>query len=119
MGITTVRVKVHNPAMPEKCKEVEVPVDTGAVYTVVKGEILQELGIKPLEKRKFTLANGEKIERDIGGALYMVGERGGHAPIVFGVGGDQPLLGATALEAMGLQVDPISKQLKPTELFLL
>jgi len=119
MGTTTVRVRIHNPATPERYKEVEVPVDTGAVYTVVKGEILQELGIRPLERRKFTLANGEKIERDIGGALYTVGGRGGYAPIVFGVGSDRPLLGATALEAMGLQVDPVSKRLKPTELFLL
>lgn len=119
MGITTVKVKIHNPAMPEKCREVELPVDTGATYTVIPSKILEGLGIKPLTKRELTLANGEKIERDIGGALYMVGKWGGHAPVVFGVGDDQPLLGATALEAMGLQVDPISKQLKPTELFLL
>lgn len=119
MGITTVRVKIHNPAMPERYKEVEVPVDTGAVYTVVKSGILRELGIEPLERREFTLANGERIERDVGGALFTVRGRRGYAPVVFGVGDDRPLLGATALEAVGLQVDPISKQLKTTELLLL
>ena len=32
---------------------------------------------------------------------------------------DTPCLGATALEAMGLQVDPVTNELKPVELLML
>ena len=40
-------------------------------------------------------------------------------PWFFGVNEDKPLLGVTALEEMALQVDPVTKQLKPIELLLL
>ena len=35
------------------------------------------------------------------------------APVFFGAAKDTPVLGATALEALGYQVDPVSKELKP------
>ena len=55
----------------------------------------------------------------MGGALYRIGENEGYASVVFGLKGDKPLLGITALEEMGLQVDPATKQLKPIERLLL
>ena len=119
MGIIKVKVEICNPKMPEKRKEVSLLVDTGAMYSVVPAKTLRELGIEPIGKRKFTLANGEKIEREIGGALYRIGEYEGYASIIFGLESDKELLGVTALEEMGLQVDPITKELKPVELLLL
>jgi len=119
MGFTRVKVEICNPKMVEKCKEIELLADTGAMYSIVKTETLQELEIKPLGRRKFSLANGEKIEREIGGALYRIGEYEGYASVIFGVEDDRELLGVTALEEMGLQVDPVTKQLKPVELLLL
>lgn len=119
MGFTTVEVLVHNPEKPAEYQAVNLLADTGAMYSIIPRHILSELGIKPLHKRLFTLANGERIEREIGGALYRVKEYGGHAPVIFGEEGDKPILGVTALEAMGLQVDPITHELKPTELLLL
>ena len=53
------------------------------------------------------------------GAMYSIGKYEGYASIIFGINGDRQLLGVTALEEMGLQVDPITKQLKPIELLLL
>jgi len=119
MGFTTIEVGIHNPEAPDRYRNIKLVADTGAMYSVIPANILNELGIKLLSKRRFTLANGETIERDIGGALYRVGEYGGHAPVIFGEEGDRWLLGVTALEAMGLQVDPVSQQLKPIELLLL
>jgi len=66
--------------------------------------ILENIGIRPLERRVFTLANGERIERGFGGAIFEVEERRGHAPVVFGEKEDKCLLGMTALEALGLEV---------------
>lgn len=119
MGFTTVEVILHNPEIPTKGREINLIADTGAMYTIVHSSILDDLGIKPFSWRRFTLANGERIERDIGGALYRVGEYRWHAPVIFGEEGDQSILGVTALEALGLQMDPVSGQLKPIELLLL
>ena len=40
-------------------------------------------------------------------------------PVIVGEGEDVPVLGTTTLEIMGLEVDPITKKLKPTEYLLL
>jgi predicted aspartyl protease len=39
--------------------------------------------------------------------------------VIFAEEADTPILGATALEAMGLQVDPVTKELEPLELLML
>jgi len=119
MGFTTVKVKICNPRYPERQREAELLVDTGTVYSIVPGEVLKELRIEPLGKRTFLLASGARIEREVGGALYRIGEREGYASVVFGEKGDKALLGVTALEELGLQVDPVTKELRPTELLLL
>ena len=67
VGFIKVRVGVYNPQTPENVVEVEGVVDTGAVYTVVRRDILESLGIKPLERRRFK-AFGGYVERDVGEA---------------------------------------------------
>ena len=119
MGFVTVKVQICNPEKPESCHEVELLADTGAMYSIVPADVLKKLGMRSLGKRGFVLANGEKIEREVGGALYKFGGYEGYASVVFGVDDDKPLLGVTALEEMGLQVDPVTKQLRPIELLLL
>ncbi|MBS7629139.1 hypothetical protein KEJ23_04095 [Candidatus Bathyarchaeota archaeon] len=39
--------------------------------------------------------------------------------VIFGEKEDTPLLGVTTLEELGLEVDPVTKQLKPAALLLL
>ncbi len=119
MGFTSAKVSLANPQKPGKTRDVELLVDTGAMYSIVPRRILRELKIEPLEKRRFTLASGQVIERQIGGALYKVNGSLGHAPIIFGERRDQALLGVTALEALGLEVDPVGKKLRPARLYLL
>lgn len=119
MGFTTAAVNVSNPENPKKSRKIKLVVDTGAMYSIISITELKALGIKPLYKRKFTLADGRKTERDVGVVLYKYNDYLGHAPVIFGKGRDQELLGVTALEAMGLQVDPTTKKLIPAELFLL
>jgi len=119
VSFVTVEVQICNPEKPESRDEVELLADTGAMYSIVPADVLKKLGIRSLGKRVSALANGEKIEREVGGALYKFGRHEGYASVVFGVNEDKPLLGVTALEEMGLQVDPVTKQLKPIELLLL
>ena len=119
MGFTTVEVSICNPEKPGEPQRVNLLVDTGAMYSIVPRRDLDNLGVKPRWRRRFRLADGRRIEREGSGLLYRVGKHEGHAPVIFGEAGDQPILGVTALEAMGLQVDPITHELKPTELLLL
>jgi predicted aspartyl protease len=39
--------------------------------------------------------------------------------VIFGERGDAPVLGATSLEALGYQVDPVTKKLRPVELLMI
>jgi len=119
VGFVNVKVMLRNSEEPDRKEELEMVVDTGAMYSLVPGHILENIGIRPLERRVFTLANGERIEREFGGAIFEVEDRRGHAPVIFGEKEDKCLLGVTALEALGLEVDVATGKLKPMELLLL
>jgi len=113
-----VEIRVYNPADPSMFREVGLLVDTGAVYAIIPGRVLREVGIEPREKRVFRLANGQEIERDVGIAIIEYGKYATGATAVFGEEDDTPVLGVQALEGLGLEVDPLTKQLKPTALLL-
>ena len=73
---------------------------------LVPRAVLQRLGINPLKAQTFRLANGQSIERQIGGALFKYQDRVGVATVIFGEEEDSTLLGAYTLESMGLSLDP-------------
>jgi predicted aspartyl protease len=89
----------------------ETLVDTGSEYTWIPRSVLEALGILPQRKQGFIVADGRRIERDIGYALVHAG--GAEAPdlIVFAELGDMVLLGAHSLEGLNLKVDPVRKEL--------
>jgi len=59
------------------------------------------------------------VERDIGIAeVELMGRRGG-ITVIFGEEKDTAILGVTALEALGLEVDPIKNTLKKAQLLML
>jgi clan AA aspartic protease len=120
MGVLSVRVQVANPSNGEHAIEQELLVDTGAYMSVLPRAVLEQLGIRPVTRRPFGLADGKtRIERDVGGALFTYGEYAGVSPVVFGEESDKSLLGVLTLEALGLTVDPVKGELKPVEMFLL
>jgi len=118
MGITFLKVKVINPEQPKKSEECEFLVDSGAVYSVVPQNILKKLGIKPTSSEEFILANGEVIKKSLGNAYFEYDGKIRAAPVVFGDKGVF-LLGATTLEALGMILDPIRRQLKPLPMVLM
>ena len=119
MGFTRLHFTVSHPVELDRSEEVELLVDTGALNSVVPREILERLRIPRQFQRVFRLANGQTIERDVGVAFFRWNGYMSGAPVVFTEPGDEPLLGVTALEAMGLQVDPTTRSLKPTDSLLL
>ena len=111
MGLTFLTIQVGNPAQPDVTEEVEFLIDSGAIYSVVPTPILQRLGIQPLAQQEFRLADGSRIMRQKGIALFRYQNRVGGADVVFGEEGDSQLLGAFTLEALGLALDPLRREL--------
>lgn len=109
---------VSNPGEPKKRVRLSFLVDTGATYSVIPSSVLKKLAIKPDEKREFTLANGQKISRKLGGARFEYNGHKGHAPVIFGQKSDSTIIGVTALEAMGFAIDPLKRELIPLPMIL-
>jgi clan AA aspartic protease len=118
MGLTTIKMEVANPAKPKKTITLEFLVDSGVIYSVVPEKILKKLGIKPVSKEIFTLANSEQIKRKKGVALFKFQGKIGGADVIFGEKNDSILLGAFTLEALGLALDPLKRELKPIPLII-
>jgi len=118
VGFLKVKVGLFNPVQPDRIVEVEALVDTGAVYSAVGSNVLEQLGVKPLERRKFR-AFGGFVERDIGEVGVVLMGRRRVVPVVFGEKGDPAILGVTALEIFGLEVDVVRGVLREAELLLL
>src|SRR3972149_2052214 len=105
MGLTVLDIDVGNPANPEVTQPVEFLIDSGAIYSVVPTPILESLGIKPLADETFRLADGSKIVRKKGGAMFKYKDQIGGADVILGEKGDSNLLRAFTLEALGLALD--------------
>src|SRR5262249_15971787 len=118
VGLTVLEVEVGNPANPETTEKIEFLIDSGAIYSVVPTPVLERLGIRPLPTQEFRLADGSKIARKKGIAVFQYGERVGGADVIFGEEGDSTLLGAFTLEALGLSLDPLRRELKPLPMLL-
>ncbi len=67
---------------------------------------------------EFILANGETIKMKVGNAYFEYEGKIGASPVVFGEEGVF-LLGATTLEALGVILDPIRRELKPLPMVLM
>lgn len=86
-------------------------VDTGSEYTWIPRHVLEDLGVIVQRKQTFIVADGRRIDRDIGYALVRAA--GSEAPdlVVFAESGDMSLLGAHSLEGLNLKIDPVRKEL--------
>ena len=113
MGITNAILKVKEHRKSEKIAEVNFLIDSGAVYSLVPGKILDSLDIEPYREMVFSLADGTTIKRKVCSAYFEYEGEGGPAPVVYGEEGDEPLLGVTTLESLGLVLNPFSRTLHP------
>ncbi len=112
MGATHVTVIIRNPASPEQSWEGLFLVDTGATDSLVPRDCLEFIGLKPKAQRIYKLADGSEIKMDITtGDIEFIGEIVG-GTIIIGEPGTEPILGVTALESVGIDVDPRNQTLK-------
>jgi hypothetical protein len=107
-------IEVVNPACPGKAKELELLVDSGVIYSTVPERVLPKPGIRPLTREEFRLANDSLIRRRKGAPAFKYGTKVGGADVIFGEPGDSQLPGMLILEALGLILDPLWRELKPS-----
>ena len=119
MGMFEVTVELASLAAPQRTKEVSLLVDTGATLSWIPREILEKLGAPVVSRLPFTLADGRELERETSAVLMTVDGRKAAVAVAFGEAGEAAVLGATALEGLGLLVDPVAKKLVPRSLLAL
>ena len=118
MGITNAILKVKKHRKSDKIAEVNFLVDSGAIYSLVPGKILDLLEIEPYKEMSFSLADGTVLKRKVCSAYFEFEGEGGPAPVVYGEVGDEPLLGATTLESLGLVLNPFTRTLHPMRMLM-
>ena len=118
MGLTHIEAIIVNPANPRKTKKLSLLVDSGAVYSVVPKTVLGQLGVKPHSTKTCKLADGSEIKRKVGDVVFKLNGHQGASPVIFGERGDSTLLGTVSLEALGLLLDPIRRELRPLPMVL-
>ena len=118
MGAGHVTVAIRNPAEPGRVWEGLFLVDTGATDCLVPRQHLESIGLAPEGQRVYGLADGprqanrQETRLDIaGGRIEFMGDIT-WGTIVFGETGAEPLLGVTALESVGIEVDPRNRTLR-------
>lgn len=119
MGSFQVKFSVANPGDPSRRAKIEGIVDTGATLPSVPKDVLRSIGIKPSGRRVFQLADGGRRTLQVGWAGIGYGTESVPCLVAFAPAGSVSLLGAVALEELGLQVDPVRQTLKPSPLLLL
>ena len=112
MGVTHIDVTVRNPADRSRSWEGRFLVDTGAIDSLVPRSCLEAIGIEPEGQRVCELADGTEVRMDIAGARVEFMGEWTVGLIMFGDADAEPLLGVTALESAGLEVDPQNQRLK-------
>ena len=112
MGLTKVTTKITSLEGKQASFEALFLVDTGATDCMVSADKLREIGVQEQGKMAYELADGTVKEYPFGLAkIEFMGEITA-GRVIFGTADAEPILGVTALESVGIMVDPVDKTLK-------
>ncbi len=114
MGLTYAEVRLVGPLDESK---VRLVVDTDSLLTWISRDRLAAAGIHSTGMRKIKTIEGREVSRETGEVLMEVMEAKATRVVVFAERGDAEVLGADALDGLGLEVDPFSRALRKTEVF--
>jgi clan AA aspartic protease len=110
VGHVWVRVRVGDES-GSKSAEVEALVDTGATLTVIPRRLAEELGLRVTGRTEVETAAGKIMLERTRVRLELEG-REEIVPALISDVIDKVSIGVTALEVLGLQVDPLTGRLK-------
>ena len=112
MGLTHVTVALKSLGVSNGAYEADFLVDTGAPDSLAPESELRKAGIEPVGRTAYELANGRVEEYSFGLAeISFMGEITA-GRIIFGPDDAEPILGVTALESVGITIDPANRTLK-------
>ena len=97
----------------------ETLVDTGAAFTVIPAPILERLGVRPFRTLPVRFANGRTENWRMGEVQAEIDGQRMPVLCLFGSADAPPLIGAHALEAFLLTLDPVEERLVPKEALLM
>ena len=117
MGFIHVNVGLAKPFETEPAEMVRVMVDTGAIISVFPAGLLERLGIQRVGQQRFR-GFGGSVVRSVGGVAMTYGDVTSVVPVAFGDEDDTAVMGVTALETLGFQVDPVRDELHRVEMLL-
>lgn len=110
-GAIRVEVTLSNPADRSRSWTGPMLVGTGATNSVVPRPILAALGVVPEGRKTYELADGTEVQMNIATIrIELMGELTAGL-VVFGRTDAESLLGVTALESVGVEVDPRNQRL--------
>lgn len=112
MGLTYVTATLKANQTTQKKYQAEFLVDTGATDCMAPAKQLRKAGIKSVGKTVYELADGTIHEYEFGLAVVEFMGEITAGRVIFGPDGIDPILGVTALESVGILVDPSRQSLK-------
>ncbi len=114
MGTFKVTIEIGDP-QGQRFEQIEALVDTGATLTTAPASLLRRLGVTPSRRGTSQLANGERVEMDMGETRVRVEGIDTTTWVLFADEAAPVLLGAMTLEGLLLGVDPFNRRLVPVE----
>ena len=118
MGVFQVELQIGDP-QGQRYETVEAMVDSGATYTMLPSALLHGLGVAAESSRTFILADGSRIQMNLGETRIRIDGENHTSPVIFSDDNSMPLLGAVTLEIFALGIDPVNGRLIPVDSFLL
>ncbi|MBI2305000.1 MAG: hypothetical protein HYU86_09700 [Chloroflexi bacterium] len=107
----------------ETAREVEFLIDSGSFYTLLPPGLAHDLGIAlpgkgivPSVTTRVMMADSRTLEMGVGIAYLRLPDREAAVPVGM-MEVSLPLLGVTALEGLGLKIDPVGGTVEPTRPF--
>jgi len=119
MGLTHVAVSLKVPGSQNGGYSSKFLVGTGATDSMAPASELARIGVTPVGRMAYELADGTVVEYPFGLAqIEFMGEITA-GRVTFGPDDVEPLLGVTALESVGITIDPATQMLKRLPAILL
>ena len=112
MGHTKVSVKLRSLGSSDGAYEADFLVDTGATDSLVPASELTRIGVLPVGKTAYELADGTVQEYSFGLVEIAFMDEITAGRVIFGPDNAEPILGVTALESVGLTIDPANRTIK-------
>lgn len=112
MGLIHVVVRLRSLESSNGNYEADFLVDTGATDSLAPAAELNKIGVLPVGRKAYELANGVIEEYPFGLVEITVMGEVTAGRVIFGPDNVEPILGVTALESAGITIDPTNRTLK-------